>query len=441
MSDYMFNLESHLSPEQNSVLSAVTSSAADLSVSLFLAGGAMRDMLGGFAIRDLDFSVEGPALKLARGVAKKNGAEILAMDEHRKSAEVRFPNGVLCEIAMARVEKYAKPGARPQVTPSTIHEDLRGRDFTINAIALSLNRASRGLMIDPTNGASDLERKELRATSNYTLYDDPVRLLRLLRFKARFGFTIEERTQSQYRNAREAEVEQYIQPRSLFAELRQIAIESNPLDVLTALNEEGLLKLFVPGLSGAKLNAAAFQKVAKAKAMIPFGAPFPTDWYAISMFCLTQLLSTKERSALIANTKMSKSEAEPWQKLETHSKKLETVLKSARLSKASQIYGALQKAAGEQILLLHLKSQQRLVQDRIRNYLTKYLPTALEVTDAEVAEASGIEPGNPKFAKAREDRIHARLDGRVRKPTPPPEPEPAPPAPMRGTLLRTSRFN
>ncbi len=138
---------------------------------------------------------------------------------------------------------------------------------------------------------------------------------------------------------------------------------------------------------------------------------------------------------------MSKSEAEPWQKLETHSKKLETVLKSARLSKASQIYGALQKAAGEQILLLHLKSQQRLVQDRIRNYLTKYLPTALEVTDAEVAEASGIEPGNPKFAKAREDRIHARLDGRVRKPTPPPEPEPAPPAPMRGTLLRTSRFN
>jgi tRNA nucleotidyltransferase/poly(A) polymerase len=441
MSDYMFNLESHLSPEQNAALSAVTSASAGLGVSLFLAGGAMRDMLGGFAIRDLDFSVEGPALKLGKEVAKKNHCEVLATDEHRKSMEMRFPNGVLCEIAMARVEKYPKPGGKPQVTPATIHEDLRGRDFTINAIALSLNRASRGLMIDPTNGASDLERREIRATSNYTLYDDPVRLLRLLRFKARFGFAVEERTQSQFASAKEAGVEKYIQPRSLFNELRQIAIENNPLDVLAAMDEEGLLKLFAPGLTGAKLNAAAFQKIAKAKAMIPFGAPFPTDWYAVSMYCLTQLLSPKERAALISNTKMTKDEAAPWQKLEAHSKKLESALKSARLAKASQVYALLQKTPGEEILLLHLKSQQKLVQDRIKNYLAKYLPTAIEVTDAEVTEASGIEPGNPKFAKAREDRIHARLDGRVRKPAPPPEPEPAPAAPMRGTLLRASRFN
>lgn len=437
----MFNLESHLSPEQNSALSAVTSAAAGQGVSLFLAGGAMRDMLGGFAIRDLDFTVEGPALKLGKEVAKKIGCEVLATDEHRKSMELRFPNGVLCEIAMARVEKYSKPGARPQVTPSTIHEDLRGRDFTINAIALSLNRASRGLMIDPTNGASDLERREIRTTSNYTLYDDPVRLLRLLRFKARFGFAIEERTQSQFANAREAGVEKYIQPRSLFSEMRQIALENNPLDVLTALDEAGLLKLYVPGLTGAKLNAAAFQKIAKAKAMIPFGAPFPTDWYAITLYCLTQLLSAKERSALVANTQMTKQEAAPWQRLETHAKKLESTLKSAKLAKASQIYALLQKTPGEEILLLHLKSQQRLVQDRIKNYLAKYLPTALEVTDAEVTEASGVEPGTPKFAKAREDRINARLDGRVRKPAPPPEPEPAPATPMRGTLLRASRFN
>lgn len=441
MSDYMFNLESHLSPEQNAVLNAVTSAAAGLGVSIFLSGGAMRDMLGGFAIRDLDFSVEGPALKLGKDVAKKNGAEVLSTDDLRKSVEMRFPNGVLCEIAMARVEKYSKPGAKPQVTPATIHEDLRGRDFTINAIALSLNRASRGLMIDPTNGASDLERREIRATANYTLYDDPIRLLRLLRFKARFGFTIEERTLSQFRNAREAGVEKYIQPRSLFNELYQTSLENNPLDVFTALEEEGLLKLYCPGLAGAKLNAAAFQKIAKAKAMIPFGASFPTDWYAITLYCLTQLLSAKERSALIANTKMTKEEAAPWQKLEAHAKKLESALKSAKLTKASQIYALLQRSAGEEILLLHLKSAHRLVQDRIKNYLTKHLPTALEVSDAEVTEASGLEPSSPKFAKAREDRINARLDGRVRKPAPPPEPEPAPAAPMRGTLLRTSRFN
>lgn len=199
MSDYMFILESHLSAEQNTVLASVQSAAAEANLSLFLTGGAMRDMLGGFPIRDLDFTVEGPALKLAKNMVKSGIAEIVSIDEHRKMVDVRFPNGVRSEISMARQEKYGKPGAKPQITPATVHEDLRGRDFTINAIALSLSRASRGLMIDPTNGASDLERKELRAISNYSLYDDPVRLLRLIRFKARLGFTIDERTLQQFK--------------------------------------------------------------------------------------------------------------------------------------------------------------------------------------------------------------------------------------------------
>ncbi|MBI5085989.1 MAG: CCA tRNA nucleotidyltransferase [Acidobacteria bacterium] len=438
MSDYMFILESHLSPDQSSVLTAVQTAAAEANLSLFLTGGAMRDMLGGFPIRDLDFTVEGNALKLAKDVAKRSHAEVISVDELRRTAELRFPSGVRCEIAMARTEKYGKPGARPQVSPATIHEDLRGRDFTVNAIALSLNRASRGLMIDPTNGASDLERKELRAISNYSLYDDPVRMLRLIRLKARMGFVIDERTQQQLQNAREAGMEKYIPARALFSELRQIALEPSPHDVLKSLEEEGLLKLFSPGLAGAKLNGAAFQKLAKAKAMIPFGAVFPIDWYALSMFCITQLLTPKERTALVANTKMTKAEIEPWQKLEARAKKLETAAKSARLSKASQVYELLRKAPGEEVLLLHLKSAQRLVQDRIKNHFTRYLATAVEVTDAEVAEASGLEPGSPKFAKARDERIAARLDGRVRKPAPPPEPEPPPPA--RGPMGRGGRF-
>jgi tRNA nucleotidyltransferase/poly(A) polymerase len=439
MSDYMFNLESHLSAEQNAVLASVTAAAADANVSVFLTGGALRDMLGGFPIRDLDFSVEGPALKLARDIAKRSGAHAVATDDLRKSAELEFPSGVRCEIAMARQERYAKPGSRPQVTPATIHEDLRGRDFTINAMALSLNRASRGLMIDPTNGASDLERREVRAVTNYAFYDDPVRMLRLIRLRARLGFTVDERTMNQFRNARDAEMEKHIPARSLFQELRQMALEPSPGEVLKALEEEGLLALFSPGLAGEKLNDAAFQKLAKAKAMIPFGAEFPVDWYALSMYCITQLLSPKERAALVANTKMAKPEIEPWQKLDAKAKRLETVLKSARLSRASLVYDALRKAPGEEILLVFLKSAQRLVQDRVRNHFTKYLVTAMEVTDAEVTGASGLEPGTPKFNKAREERIAAHLDGRIRKPAPPPEQEP-PPAPPRGTIIRAPRF-
>ena len=182
MSDYMFMLESHLTPDQNRVVSEMQACAAETNLNIFLTGGAMRDMLAGFPIRDLDFTVEGNAVKLAKSIAQRAGAEILATDEHRKSVEMRFPGGITAAISMARQEKYGKPGARPTVSAATIHEDLRCRDFTINAIALSLNPASRGLLLDPTNGCADIEHREIRAVSNYTLYDDPSRIIRLIRF-------------------------------------------------------------------------------------------------------------------------------------------------------------------------------------------------------------------------------------------------------------------
>ena len=160
-----------------------------------------------------------------------------------------FPSGVHATTGMARQEKYAKPGAKPTVKPATIHEDLRGRDFTINSIALSLNPASRGLLLDPNNGVGDLERKELRAVSNYTLYDDPIRLLRMLRFKVRLGFTIEERTKMQYDNAREAQLETRIGPEELLEELRHIANEPNCADIVKILEEEKLLPFVLAGFS------------------------------------------------------------------------------------------------------------------------------------------------------------------------------------------------
>src|ERR1700690_2035898 len=144
MSDYIFMLESHLSTEQFRVVGEMQSIAAQAGVNLFLTGGAMRDMLGGFPVRDLDFTVEGNALKLAKVAAAKAKATIAATDDLRKSVELLFPGDVRAGLAMARQERYPKPGGRPQVTPATIHEDLRSRDFTINPIALSLNKASLG---------------------------------------------------------------------------------------------------------------------------------------------------------------------------------------------------------------------------------------------------------------------------------------------------------
>ncbi|HLG96061.1 MAG TPA: hypothetical protein VKX49_07095 [Bryobacteraceae bacterium] len=428
MSDYMFMLESHLSADQARVVSEIQGAATHANMNVFLTGGAMRDMLGGFPIVDLDFTVEGNALKLLPAIIKKAGARVLWEDDNRRLAALVFPSGVKATVGMARQEKYPQPGAKPTVKPASIHEDLRGRDFTVNSIALSLNPASRGLLLDPNNGVGDLERKELRAVSNYTLYDDPIRLLRLLRLKVRLGFNIDERTKMQYDNAREAQLESRIPREELLEELRHVANEPNSADVVQALEQDKLLTLYSPALEGAKLNTAGLQKLQKARQTVPFGVDIHLEALGVFLYFLAEKLPAKETAAFIKRMGFSKKELEQWQKLDVRSKKLEKDLKSAKLQKPSLVYGVLSKAPGDQIVFLLAHSSERLVHDRIKNYLQKYLPAAQEVTEADVVAAGG-KPGTPKFQKIREELIATKLDARPKKVPPPVVPAPATAAP------------
>ncbi len=424
MSDYMFMLESHLSADQSRVVSEVQTAASEAGVNVFLTGGALRDMLAGFPILDIDFTVEGDGVKLARTV---RGAKLLNFDETAKSAQLTFANGTRATIGMARQEKYSKPGSKPQLRPGSIHEDLRGRDFTVNSIALSLNAASRGLLLDPNNGVGDIERKELRAVTNYTLYNDPIRLLRLHRFKTRLGFEIVERTLAQYANAREAGLESQIPPAALLDELRKIASEQNVAEVVRVLDEEKLLSLYSPAFSGSKLNMTGLQKLQRVKLMVPYGTEFHLDNFSVFLNVFTENLTQLEKGKFAEGMGLDKLDIENWQKLEARSKKLEKELNTAGLQKPSQLYNLLAKKPGDQILYLLLHSSERLVQDRIKNYLQKYLPAAQEVTERDLL-AAGVEPGSPKYDKAKQGLIAARLDARPKKVVAPPvEQSPLPP--------------
>ena len=436
----MFMLESHLSADQFRVLSEIRELAWSAGLNLFLTGGALRDMLGGFPVRDMDFTLEGSALKLARSAEQKLGAKIISTDEIRKSAELRFPSGVTAEIGQAHTEKFLKSGGRPQVASATIHEDLRCRDFTINAIALSLSKASLGLLIDPTNGAGDIERKELRAIHNYSFYDDPSRMLSVIRFKVRLGYAIDERTRLQFENAREAEMLARISPEALGDELRQMAQEVSAHDLLRALEEERLTPLFCSALTGPKLNLPTFVRLQKARQLAPFGWDLRIHALPLFLAVLFEKLNPKERSELIKNAALSKAEGAAVQKLESAAKKLERDLKNPKLQKPSALYQLISKTPGELVMYLAVYSEQRLVQDRIRNYFQKYLPAAGEVTD-EMVTAAGLAPGSPKFSRAKEEMILKRLDARPKKPEPVPEPPPPPPMSSfaRGSGFRHAR--
>lgn len=413
MSDYMFMLESHLSADQNRVLELVQEAAGAAGVNLFLTGGGMRDMLGGFQVRDLDFSVEGPALKVAKALEEK-GARTVALDENRRIAELVFPSGVTAQVAMSRTERYAKTGGKPQVTPATIQEDLRGRDFTVNAMALSLNRASRGLLLDPTNGLADLGRRELRAAHPYVFYDDPARLLRLVRLRVRLAFAVEERTGMQYENARAARVQDLIPARILLEELKHIAAEPSPAEVLQLLEKDGLLALYSPALAGTQLNLPALTRLEKATRLVESANVAVPLQLPAFLLALTDKLTPKAKSGLLKAVEMPKAEIDRMRNLEPRARKLEQALKSARVKKPSQVYQILADAPVDEMVFLLAHSAQRIVQERIRNYLQKYLPIMQEVTAADWQTVEGA-PGTPKHRRNRQAFLASRLDVRPRK--------------------------
>src|SRR5215470_15220016 len=264
MPDYMFLLESRLSPEQRAVMLRVQELSAAMGFNLYLTGGTVRDLITGASLRDLDFTVEGNPSKLAREL-EKGGAKILEEDEKLRHVEVLFAGDVEGSIAAARDDHYVRPGTRPEIRWSTIMEDLRRRDFSLNAIAISLNPASRGLLLDPTNGLSDIERGEIRALIIHSFTNQPVRLLRVLRYAARMGFKLESRTQEWFDLAIDRQLEKSIAPEDAGEELRALAREERPPAVLKAWEQHDFLEAINPVLAKRHPDYDAINRLMKVR--------------------------------------------------------------------------------------------------------------------------------------------------------------------------------
>ena len=190
MADYIYTMEVRLTPDQLRGVTLVQDVARAAGMNVYLTGGAVRDIISGFPIRDLDFTVQGNPLKLHKDL-ERAGAVITASDDDTKDLFLTLPGNARAEVSMARTEHYEKTGKPPHIAPATIIEDLRRRDFTVNAMALSLNPGSRGLLMDPFNGAADIEATILRVLHNYAFVEDPSRLIRATRFATRFHWPLE----------------------------------------------------------------------------------------------------------------------------------------------------------------------------------------------------------------------------------------------------------
>src|SRR2546421_12256027 len=231
MADYIYTMEIRLTPDQLKGVGLVQDVARAAGMNLYLTGGAIRDIISGFTIRDLDFTVQGNPLKLQKDF-EKAGAKIAAVEEDVRTIFLSLPGNARAEVSMARTERFEKTGKPPIVMPATIHEDLRRRDFSINAMALSLNEGSRGLLLDPFNGVADIEAKLIRILHNYSFLEDPSRMIRATRFLTRFHWTLDERTQARYNAAVENGYMEFISEKSKGREIEQIGYEDDPLPIM-----------------------------------------------------------------------------------------------------------------------------------------------------------------------------------------------------------------
>lgn len=165
----------------------------------YLVGGAVRDLLRGAAAVDLDIAVEGDSRSAARALADRLGGSA-TVHERFGTATVRAGE-VVFDLAATRTETYAEPGALPEVAPAGLAEDLRRRDFSVNAMALALAGDDLGHLYDPCRGLGDLEAGVVRILHAGSFLDDPTRLLRAVRYETRLGFLMDEATERAARAA------------------------------------------------------------------------------------------------------------------------------------------------------------------------------------------------------------------------------------------------
>ncbi len=181
-----------LPSEERALLRLIADEAASRNLPVYIVGGFVRDLILNQPGLDFDILVEGDAVALAQALAKKYGGKV--------TAHARFGTGRLLstpyslDFITARRETYARPAALPEVTPSTIEDDIRRRDFTINTLALRLDGAHFGQLYDLYHGASDLERGLIRVLHDASFADDPTRIFRAVRYEQRYGFQIEAHT-------------------------------------------------------------------------------------------------------------------------------------------------------------------------------------------------------------------------------------------------------
>ena len=237
-------LEASLSVDQLTLLREAAVVAQGLGLSLYLVGGALRDLVMGHPLQDIDLVVVGDSALFAHALVKALAGEVLTHSQFN-TAKVHVL-GQRVDVVTARSETYRRPGALPTVQPGTIQDDLARRDFTINAMALHLKPDGSGELLDPLGGQRDIQARLIRILHPDSFQDDATRILRALRYEQRLSFRMEHETEALLR--RDLSLLDSISGDRLRREMDLIFQEHQPHLALTRLTALGVFQALYPPL-------------------------------------------------------------------------------------------------------------------------------------------------------------------------------------------------
>jgi tRNA nucleotidyltransferase (CCA-adding enzyme) len=403
-------IEQYLPQQLLELVKDISGQAAKRGQRVYLVGGVVRDLLlGDPSLRsgprfDLDLVVEGDAVKLAQQVAETSQAKLLA--HHRfGTAKLRYENFTL-DLATARKETYARPGALPTVVPGTLEDDLSRRDFSINAMAISLAANDYGELIDHYQGKSDLEHRLIRILHPGSFSDDATRILRAARYEQRLGFELEAQTAQLLKQ--DIPMLDTISGDRIRHELELIFKEKRPELVIKRLAELGVLPRISPFLKGDGWIAEKFDKARRLKKP----TQLPSLYFCLVIYSFSEREIEQFLARLNISAKLSRAMRDTL-RLKTS---LPLLDKPSR--KPSEIYYLLREYEPVAIQANAIASDEKegtpslIVHHHIQLFLTKlrYVRTSL---DGEELKRLGISAG-PEMGQVLQVLHKAKLDGEVR---------------------------
>ena len=381
---------------------------------VYLVGGIIRDLLLDYPIqKDIDLVVIGDAVSFAFSLRKNLGGTVRHHDQFG-TASLYMKDGLRLDFVTARKEFYTSPAALPRVERSTLKNDLFRRDFTINTMACSLEKKSYGKLYDFFNGREDIKQRKIRALYQLSFVDDPLRILRAIRFEQRYTFIIESKTLKLIEKAVDNKMLSRLSRQRLNQELRLIYKEPSPLSILLRFDWLGLMPYLYPSV---KTDQSTWQLLSEMEDVIKWAESRnwdkEPDKELVYLAGLFIGLDSYELSAIIKKLNLSRERAGI---VETTCKEAPELLD--KLSKndlnPSEVVSCLDPLPLEAIMAVHALADRK----KLRDYLKLYMDGLRYIrprTRGEDLKKLGIKPG-PQYRKIIDNLKQAVLDGEVRTP-------------------------